>query len=41
MNTTFVDTSFLFAYLLTDAAPHERARAWQTVLTGSRTGTKK
>jgi len=27
MNTTFVDASFLFAYVLTDDANHERAMA--------------
>ena len=34
MNTTFVDASFLFAYLLTDDANHERAQAWERCLAG-------
>ena len=34
MNTTFVDASFLFAYLLTDDANHERARAWELSVAG-------
>jgi predicted nucleic acid-binding protein len=34
MNTTFVDASFLFAYLLTDDANHQRARAWELSVAG-------
>jgi predicted nucleic acid-binding protein len=34
MNTTFVDSSFLFAYLLTDDSYHERARVWERCLVG-------
>jgi predicted nucleic acid-binding protein len=34
MNTTFVDASFLFAYVLTDDVHHERARAWEHCVPG-------
>jgi len=34
MNTTFIDASYLFVYLLTDDAFHQRARIWERRLVG-------
>ena len=40
MTATFIDTSFLLAIVLEPDAHHQRALAWQQVVTRSRTERK-